>query len=590
MRGKKEAARQGRVPTGFGKFPGPYGLRYDKGARKFEWLSGGQKQTVLRVLSACLAGRSISSITNELNDAGIRALGGGYWHRSAVQKILRNARLYAGQYVWNGIPVPGVGPEPIVTLDEVERIGQRLQRNRERSKGFGKRTLLSGRVFGECGRAYTLSRNRGCGCGGRGTSLPKPLRCEDVSIRLLKKTEGLSPQGRQRSRLQETVREVAPVRGRRDPQVTMLGFIDLESRVPPEHPLRTIKALADQALAALSPEFDRMYAEAGRPSIPPERLLKASVLIALYSVRSERAFCEELDYHLLFRWFLDMNLIEPSFDPTTFTKNRKRLLEHHVGQALFDEVVMAADRHGLLSDEHFTVDGTLIEAAASLKSFRPRDGDPPSTTDGDSGNPSVDFRGERRSNTTHQSTTDPEARLLRKGKGKEAKLVFMAHALMENRHGMLTDFQVSSATGTAERDAVPVLLEQARERGFHPRTLGGDKNYDTRECVAAMRERRVTPHVAQNTSGRRSAIDGRTARHRGYAVSQRIRKRVEEIFGWMKTVGGFRRTRYRGLDRTGLAGYLVATAYNLVRMAKLVPSGAEGLLSRQQEAIVTQAP
>ena len=291
----------------------------------------------------------------------------------------------------------------------------------------------------------------------------------------------------------------------------------------------------------------------------------------------------------------------------------------------------------------------------SLKSFRPRDGDPPSTTDGDSGNPSVDFRGERRSNTTHQSTTDPEARLLRKGKGKEAKLVFMAHALMENRHGMLTDFQVSSATGTAERDAVPVLLEQARERGFHPRTLGGDKNYDTRECVAAMRERRVTPHVAQNTSGRRSAIDGRTARHRerdavpvlleqarergfhprtlggdknydtrecvaamrerrvtphvaqnisgrrsaidgrtarhrGYAVSQRIRKRVEEIFGWMKTVGGFRRTRYRGLDRTGLAGYLVATAYNLVRMAKLVPSGAEGLLSRQQEAIVTQAP
>ena len=408
--------------------------------------------------------------------------------------------------------------------------------------------------------------------------------------RLLKKTEGWSPQGRQRSRLQETVREVAPVRGRRDPQVTMLGFIDLESRVPPEHPLRTIKALADQALAALSPEFDRMYAEAGRPSIPPERLLKASVLIALYSVRSERAFCEELDYHLLFRWFLDMNLIEPSFDPTTFTKNRKRLLEHHVGQALFDEVVMAADRHGLLSDEHFTVDGTLIEAAASLKSFRPRDGDPPSTTDGDSGNPSVDFRGERRSNTTHQSTTDPEARLLRKGKGKEAKLVFMAHALMENRHGMLTDFQVSSATGTAERDAVPVLLEQARERGFHPRTLGGDKNYDTRECVAAMRERRVTPHVAQNTSGRRSAIDGRTARHRGYAVSQRIRKRVEEIFGWMKTVGGFRRTRYRGLDRTGLAGYLVATAYNLVRMAKLVPSGAEGLLSRQQEAIVTQAP
>ena len=277
-----------------------------------------------------------------------------------------------------------------------------------------------------------------------------------------------------------------------------------------------------------------------------------------------------MDYNLLFRWFLDMNLMEPSFDPTVFTKNRKRLLEHRVGQALFDEVVMAADRLGLLSDEHFTVDGTLIEAAASLKSFKPRDGDPPSTTDADGGNPSVDFHGERRSNTTHQSTTDPESRLLRKGKGKEARLVFMAHAMMENRNGMLTDFQMSSVTGTAERDAVPVLLDEARERGFHPKTMGGDKNYDTRECVAAMRQRRVTPHVAQNTSGRSSAIDGRTTRHAGYALSQRARKRVEEIFGWMKTVGGFRRTRYRGLDRTSLAGHLVATAYNLVRMAKLM--------------------
>jgi transposase len=314
-----------------------------------------------------------------------------------------------------------------------------------------------------------------------------------------------------------------------------------------------------------------MYAEVGRPSIPPERLLKASLLIALYSVRSERAFCEELDYHLLFRWFLDMNLVEPSFDPTVFTKNRKRLLEHRVGQQLFDEVVSEAHGRGLLSDEHFTVDGTLIEAAASLKSFRRRDGDPPTSSDDDPGNPSVDFHGEKRSNDTHRSTTDPEARLLRKGKGKEAKLVFLAHALMENRNGMLTDFQVTSATGTAERDAAPVLVDQAKARGFRPRTLGGDKNDDTRGCVAAMRQRKVTPHVARNTSGRRSAIDGRTTRHGGYAVSQRIRKRVEEIFGWMKTVGGFRRTRrYRGLDRTGLAGYLVATAYNLVRMAKLL--------------------
>ena len=316
------------------------------------------------------------------------------------------------------------------------------------------------------------------------------------------------------------------MRGRKDPQATMLAFVDVEARVPLNHPLRTIKTVVDQALAALSPEFDQMYSVVGRPSIPPERVLKSSVLIALYSVRSERAFCEQLDYNLLFRWFLDMNLMEPSFDPTVFTKNRKRLLEHRVGQALFDEVVMAADRLGLLPDEHFTVDGTLIEAAASLKSFKPRDGDPPSTTDADGGNPSVDFHGERRSNTTHQSTTDPESRLLRKGKGKEARLVFMAHAMMENRNGMLTDFQMSSVTGTAERDAVPVLLDEARERGFHPKTMGGDKNYDTRECVAAMRQRRVTPHVAQNTSGRSSAIDGRTTRHAGYALSQRARKRV----------------------------------------------------------------
>lgn len=363
------------------------------------------------------------------------------------------------------------------------------------------------------------------------------------------------------------------MRGKREPQVSMLAFVDLEARVAPDHPLRTVKTLADRALEALSPEFDRMYADVGRPSIPPERLLKASLLIALYSVRSERAFCEELDYNLLFRWFLDMQLMEPSFDPTVFTKNRMRLLEHRVGQQLFDEVVADAHERDLLSDEHFTVDGTLIEAAASLKSFRPRDGGNP-PDDGDLGNPSVDFHGEQRANATHRSTTDPQAKLFRKGKGKEAKLVFMAHALMENRNGLLADFLVGEATGTAERDAVPVLLDDARGRRFRPKTLGADKGYDTRDCVRDMRQRRVTPHVAQNTSGRSSAIDGRTTRHPGYAVSQRLRKRVEEIFGWMKTVGGFRRTRYRGLDRTGLAGYLVGTAYNLVRMAKLLTSEA----------------
>ena len=356
------------------------------------------------------------------------------------------------------------------------------------------------------------------------------------------------------------------MRGRHDPQATMLAFVDLEERVPTDHPLRTIKVVADETLERLSAEFDGMYSKVGRASVPPERLLKASLLICLYSVRSERAFCEELEYNLLFRWFLDMNLMERSFDPTVFTKNRRRLLEHRIGQALFDEVAVEADRQGLLSAEHFSVDGTLIEAAASIKSFRRRDeGQRP--PDDDPGNPSVDFRGERRSNETHQSRTDPEAQLMRKGKGKEAKLVFMGHALMENRNGLLMDFVVSGATGTAERDAVPVMLDDARQRGFRPKTLGGDRGYDTRQCVKDMRNLGVTPHVAQRVH---SAIDGRTTRHSGYGVSQKIRKRVEEIFGWMKTVGGFRRTRYRGVERTGLAGYFVATAYNLVRMANLL--------------------
>ena len=366
------------------------------------------------------------------------------------------------------------------------------------------------------------------------------------------------------------------MRGRCNPQLSMLAFVDLDARIPPDHPLRTVKCFADRALNELSPVFDRMYAAGGRPSIPPERLLKASLLIALYSVRSERAFCEELEYHLLYRWFLGMNVLDPGFDASTFAKNRERLLRHAVAQRFFDEVVFAADGLGLLSDAHFTVDGTLIEAAASLKSFRPKDEPSLAVPADDPGNPTVDFRGERRSNATHASTTDPEARLMRKGKGKEARLVFMGHALMENRHGLLVDFQITQATGTAERDAVPTLLDEARERGFRPRTLGADKGYDTRNCVAAMRKRKVTPHVAQHTKGRRSAIDGRTTSWPGYLTSQRIRKRVEEVFGWMKTVGGFRRTRYRGVARTRLAGYLVAVAYNLVRIARLVPKPTVG--------------
>jgi len=364
--------------------------------------------------------------------------------------------------------------------------------------------------------------------------------------------------------------EVVRMRGRVNPQVSMLAFVDIESRIPLDHPLRTIRYIADEALGELSPVFDAMYVDDGRPSIPPERLLKASLLMSLYSIRSERAFCEQLEYHLLYRWFLGMDLVEPVFDRSTFSKNRQRLLEHKVAQQFFDAVVRQADRRGLLSSEHFTVDGTLIEAAASLKSFKPKDEPPSHKPPDDPGNPTVNFHGQRRSNATHQSTTDPEARLAKKGKGKEAHLAYAAHALMEHRNGLLMDFQVNQATGTAEREIVPDLIDQARERGFRPRTLAGDKGYDTRQCVADLRARNVTPHVAQNTSGRRSAIDRRTTRRAGYAISQRKRKRVEEIFGWMKTVGGFRRTRFIGLDLTQLAAYLVATAYNLVRMARLV--------------------
>jgi IS5 family transposase len=266
-----------------------------------------------------------------------------------------------------------------------------------------------------------------------------------------------------------------------------------------------------------------------------------------------------------------MDMLEPSFDHSTFSRNRQRLLRHHVSREFFDAVVLQADRLHLLSDEHFSVDSTLIEAAASLKSFRPKD-EPPPPTRPDGGSPNnrwVDFHAQQRSNATHQSTTDPDARLYRKGPGKEARLSYMGQALMEHRHGFLVDFQVTTATGTAERDAVPHLIQDARVRGFHPSTLGADKGYDTRECVQALRTQGVTPHVAQNTAGRRSAVDGRTTHGPGYAASQKVRRRIEEIFGWMKTVGGFRKTRYRGLDRVDFAGYLVAAAYNLVRLVRL---------------------
>ena len=362
------------------------------------------------------------------------------------------------------------------------------------------------------------------------------------------------------------------MRGKQPVQVSALAFVDPDARIPRDHPLRTIRLFANQALAQLSGEFNRLYAETGRLSIPPERLLKASLLMALYSVRSERAFCEQLDYNLLFRWFLHMDMVEPSFDHSSFSKNRTRVMEHHIAQQFFDEVAAYARGLDLLSDEHFSVDGTLIEANASLKSFKkkPTDDDPPPTPPDDPGNPSVDFHGEKRSNATHQSTTDPEARLKKKGKGKEAKLVYEGHGLMENRNGFLVDCLVTQASGTAERDAVPILLDGARERGFRPRTLGADKNYDTQGCVADMRARGVTPHVAQNTTRRKSTIDGRTTCQHGYAISQRLRKRIEEIWGWAKDVGGLRRSRFRGVKKLQWASYLVGAAYNLARLAGML--------------------
>ncbi len=359
------------------------------------------------------------------------------------------------------------------------------------------------------------------------------------------------------------------MRGENTQQSSMLMLMSPETRVPEGHPLRGIKKLADAALRELSPVFDQMYAAVGRPSIPPERLLKSMLLIALYTVRSERQFCEQLDYNLLFRWFLDMDMAAPSFDPTVFTKNRDRLVTSDAAGDFFRAVVQQARAAGLMSAEHFSVDGTLIEAWASLKSFKRKEATKGKEPPDDPGNPSVDFHGETRSNETHESTTDPDARLARKGNGKEAKLSYSAHALIENRNGLLVDFQMDEANGYAERlsalDMIDVNLAGRRA------TLAGDKGFDTRDFVEACRDRNVTPHVAQNVCrNRRSAIDARTTRQPGYAISQRFRKRIEEVFGWMKTVGNFRKTRFRGYGRNQLAAYMLGAAYNLLRVARLM--------------------
>lgn len=352
----------------------------------------------------------------------------------------------------------------------------------------------------------------------------------------------------------------------------MLSLVGPEQRVPKDHPIRRIKQLADAELERLSPVFDQMYGGMGRPSIPPETLLKSSLLIALFSVRSERQFCERLDYDLMFRYFLDMNIEEDSFDASTFAKNKERLLKADVARLFFEGVVRQAKEAQLISSEHFTVDGTLIEAWASLKSFRPRGEKGRKKPPDDPGNPTVNFHGEKRSNATHESTTDPESKLARKGNNQAAKLSYSAHVLMENRNGLCADISVAPATGDAEWVEAVRMIDRQAFNGIRPSTLGADKAYDVRRFVEDLRQRGVTPHVAQQiTRQRGSRIDCRTTRHSGYAVSQRCRKKVEEIFGWLKTIGGFRKTRYRGQARTGLWGYVAAAAYNLVRMSKLLP-------------------
>ncbi len=360
------------------------------------------------------------------------------------------------------------------------------------------------------------------------------------------------------------------MRGGQERQSLMLLGVVADDLVPTDHPIRAIRRIVDPALTSLSPLFDRLYKEGGRPSIPPEHLLKGLLLIALYSVRSERQFCERLQYDLLFKWFLDLNITDPAWDASTFSKHRADLLEQRVVHEFFAAVLAEARRRRLLSADHFTVDGTLLEAWASLKSFQPKppasdgdDGPPPAAGSGGN-NPAVDFHGERRSNATHQSRTDAEARLAKKGPGKEAKLCFLGNVLMENRHGLVVDVETVLATGTGEVEAALAMLD--RVDGQHQITVGADKLYDQQLFVDGCRDKHVTPHVAQK---QRSSIDGRTTRHAGYPVSQKLRKRVEEIFGWQKTVGGCRKLRYRGLDRVGQWFTLTAAAYNLVRMVRL---------------------
>lgn len=356
------------------------------------------------------------------------------------------------------------------------------------------------------------------------------------------------------------------MRGSDERSDELFSYVSCEARVPADHPLRPIRAIVDEALKVLSPCFEGLYSQIGRPSIAPEKLLRALLLQAFYSVRSERQLMEQLDYNLLFRWFVGLSMDAPVWDVTVFTKNRDRLLEGDVAAGFLTAVLGQPRVKALLSDEHFSVDGTLIEAWASMKSFRPKDGsgEPP----GPGRNGERNFHGETRSNQTHASTTDPAARLYRKGCGQPAKLAYLGHVLMENRHGLVVDVRLTPATGTAEREAAVAMVKAIP--GCHRITVGADKAYDSQDFVAEMRTLGAAPHVAQNTTNRRSAIDGRTTRHPGYAISLRIRKRIEESFAWIKTTAGFRKTRHKGTARVGWMFTLTAAACNLVRLPKLL--------------------
>jgi transposase len=357
------------------------------------------------------------------------------------------------------------------------------------------------------------------------------------------------------------------MRGKDEQQLDVFSYINPEQRVPPDHPLRPLRVMTDEALQQLRPRFNSLYAKTGRPSIAPEKLLRALLLQALYSVRSERMLMEQLDYNLLFRWFVGLNMDDAIWDVTVFTKNRERLLDGDIAEAFFQAVLHQARERGLLSDEHFTVDGTLLEAWASVKSYQRKDGKNAVPPD-DPGNATVDFHGEERSNDTHASKTDPDAKMARKGKGKEAKLSYNGNLLVENRNGLIVNTEVFEANGTAERDAALVMLEQIP--GTKQVTVGGDKAYDTADFVAECRNLKVTPHVAQNLARPGgSAIDARTTQHAGYAISQRKRKRIEECFGWLKTIALLRKVRHRGLFKVEWNFTFAAAAYNLIRMRNL---------------------